>query len=95
MKTLIATTAPRRFSTKCSRILAGFKDRLATELANEFSAVNERLIHQVVNEADALASTTLFPALFLPALAEEKVRQASAWAARQREIHDQSLAFAA
>ncbi len=58
MKNLMTTTAPRRFSAKCSQILADFKDRVAAELANEFNALNERLIHQVVNEADAVAWTT-------------------------------------
>lgn len=98
MTNLTTTAAPRRFSAECSQCLADFKDRVTTELANEFgalSACNDRLIHQVVNEADALASTTLFPAFFLPALAEEKVRLASAWAARQQVIREQTLALAA
>ncbi len=95
MRNLITTTAPWRFSAKCAQKLADFKDRVATQLANEFSVLNKRLIHQVVNEADALAWTTLFPAFFLPALAEEKVRQVSAWAARQQMIRAQTLALAA
>lgn len=98
MTNLTKTRTPQRYSAKCSQKQANIKNRVTTELANEFSglsAFNGRLIHQVVNEADALASTTLFPAFFLPALAEEKVRKASAWAARQQVIHEQTLALAA
>ena len=85
----------RRFSAECSQKLADLRDRVAVQLANEFSSLNSRLINQVVNEADSLAATTPFPALLLPVLAEEKVRNASAWAARQRTIRDETLSLAA
>lgn len=85
----------RRFSQECSEKLASLKERVATDLAKEFASLNSRLIQQVVNEADSFAATTPYPALLLPVLAEEKVRTASAWAARQQTIHDQTLAFAA
>lgn len=89
----------RRFSAECSQKLAELKDRVAEKLAEEFSMLSPRFVRQVVSEADALATTTPFPALVLPALAEERVREASTWAARQRTIFDQTrplvLAFAA
>ena len=85
----------RRFSTECSQKLADLKNRVAADLANQFSTLNARLIYQAVNEADSLAATTPFPALLLPALAEEKVRNASAWVAKQRAIRDETLALAA
>lgn len=85
----------RKFSADCSEKLTELKERVVADLAKEFSALNARLIGQVVNEADSLAATTPFPALLLPVLAEEKVRTASAWAARQQTIRDQTLALAA
>jgi len=79
----------RQFSAECAEKLANLKDRIAAELANEFASVlSPRLVRQVVNEAGSLAATTPFPALLLPALAAEKVRSASAWAARQERIRD-------
>lgn len=86
----------RRFSAECSEKLVKIKEQVAAELASEFARVlSPQLIRLAVNEADSLAATTPFPALLLPALAEEKVRNASAWAARQQKIHDQTLALAA
>jgi hypothetical protein len=85
----------RRFSAECSQKLAALKDRLAADLANQFGTLNVRLVRQVVSEADSLAATTPFPSLFLPVLAEEKVRAASQWAARQQSIHEQTLTLAA
>ena len=85
----------RRFTTACSQKLADLKNRLASDLANQFGTLNARLVRQVVNEADSLAATTPFPALLLPVLAEEKVRNASYWAARQQLIREQTLVLAA
>src|SRR5690349_8226503 len=70
------------------------KEQIAANLASEFAgALNSKLIRQVINEADALAATTPFPALFLPTLAEEKLRNASAWAARQQAIRERSQSW--
>ena len=86
----------RQFSAQCAEKLANLKEGIAAELANEFaSELGPELVRQVVNEADSLATTTPFPALLFPALAEEKVRNASAWAARQETIRDQTLVLAA
>jgi energy-converting hydrogenase Eha subunit E len=72
------------------------KSALVKKLSVEFAEVGPRLVYQAVNEADALASLTFVPLLVLPALAEEKVRQAAAWAAHQRAIlHSDAMAFAA
>ena len=84
-----------RFSIEESQTAFDLKQRLARDLANEFTGVNRQLVYQVVNEADSLAASTPFPALLLPALAEEKVRAASLWAARQQLIREQTLALAA
>ena len=84
-----------RFSTEESQAAFDLKQRLAANLANEFTGLNRQLVYQAVNEADSLAATTPFPALLLPALAEEKVRAASNWATRQRLIREQTLVLAA
>lgn len=85
----------RRFSAECSQKLAALKDRVVSDLTTQFGALNSGLVRQVVNEADSLAATTPFPSLFLPVLAEEKVRAASAWATRQQLIREQTLVLAA
>jgi hypothetical protein len=87
--------AINRFSSECSAKLAKLKSRIASDLAHRFNNLNGQLLWQAVNEADALAATTAFPSLVLPALAEEKVREASLWAARQRLIRERSIALAA
>lgn len=79
-----------------SNKLAALKARLTSELAAEAAGMlSAQAVKFAVNEADSLASTTPFPALFLPALAEEKVQNALAWQARQQAIREHTLAFAA
>lgn len=46
----------------------------------------ERLLHSALNEAEALAWQTPYPHLFFPVLAEEKVRAARRWVARQELV---------
>ncbi len=76
--------------------LEEFKASLAARLAAEFGRVEARLVHQAVNEAYALASTTFTPLLVLPELAEEKVRQLAAWSDRQHAmLAPRTLALAA
>jgi hypothetical protein len=87
--------AINRFSGDCSEKFAKLKGRVASDLAHRFNNLSGQMLWQAVNEADALAATTAFPALVLPALAEEKVRHASLWAARQRLIRDRPLVLAA
>ena len=85
----------RRFSAEPSQRSAMLREHVTAELAKEYGSLSSRLIYQVVNEADSLAATTAYPTLLLPALAEEKVRSASEWAARQQVIRNQTLALAA
>src|SRR5690348_12113681 len=67
----------RRLSDNCARKVRALKDRIVRELGREFAGVlNPETVRHVVNEADSLAALTPFPALFLPVLAEEKVRGA-------------------
>ncbi len=86
----------RRFSAACLQKLHDIKERVASELASEFGRVLGRdAVRQAVAEADSLAALTPFPALFLPTLAEEKVRAASDWHARQSLILERSRILAA
>jgi hypothetical protein len=79
-----------------SEDFAALKERVTASLEEEFAAtIGTRFILQVVNEAAALAATTSFPALLLPALAEEKARKASQWATRQQAIRHQAFTLAA
>jgi len=82
----------KRFSTACRDKFNALKSTITANLADEFAGVLKlETIRQVVNEADALAASTPFPALFLPALAEEKVLIATHWQNQQRRIYDRSL----
>ena len=86
----------RRFSRTCLHKLNQLKEALTQEMAFQFAGtLGPELIRKVVNEADAIAASTPFPALFLPALAEEKVQQAWRWQAKQRLIESRSWMHAA
>jgi hypothetical protein len=85
----------QRFSAACRNKLNALKELVTRQLAAEYSnSVPATLLRQAVQEADALAATTPFPDLFLPVLAEEKVRSASLWSERQKQIHRETMAFA-
>jgi hypothetical protein len=86
----------KRFSTACRAKFNALKSAITANLAEEFAGVLRlETTRQVVNEADALAASTPFPALFLPALAEEKVVFATRWQNKQRRNYDHSLPLAA
>lgn len=88
-------SAIRKFSDACWKKLNELKERVSARLAAEYETrLNDNLLRQAVREADALAATTPFPSLFLPALAEEKVQSAFAWSRRQARIREQTRAFA-
>ena len=81
-----------RFAAECLEKLNDLKEKVVTELSSRFEGMlDEHRLRQVINEADALAATTSFPALLLPTLAEEKVRAAADWQARQQELFERSL----
>ena len=86
------TVVRPRFGVECLKKLHDLKERVVAELSSRFEGMlDEHRLRQVINEADALAATTPFPALLLPTLAEEKVRAAADWQARQRELFERSL----
>jgi hypothetical protein len=55
--------------------------------------IPSRLARHAIAEAEALASSTPFPLLFLPGLMEEKLRNAGDWVSRQREILERQKSF--
>lgn len=76
--------------------LNDLKEKISDQLLAQFGALlSPSLVRQAVGDADSLAATTPFPALFLPSLAEEKVRSAQFWSIRQKAIRERTLAFAA
>ena len=89
--------APRWISAECEAWLAEYREQILASLQSDAVEVTPpALLEQAVNEADALASLTPFPALFLPALLEEKVAQVRAWNKRQRRVlADSEVSFAA
>ena len=54
------------------------------------SPEKERIFKLALNEAEALACQTGVPELVLPTLAEEKVRTAREWFARQQTVRKRS-----
>lgn len=85
-----------RIPTAAVRKLNELKAQLTSQLIAEVGGLlSAHAVKLAVNEADSLAATTQFPALFLPALAEEKVQNALVWQTRQWAIQGQTLAFAA
>lgn len=89
--------APRWLSAECEEWLAEYREQIVAGLLSEaVDLTPPALVEQAVNEADALASLTPFPALFLPALVEEKIAQVRAWNERQRRLLAESeVSFAA
>jgi len=79
-------------STCANNLRHNITSALTTEFTGKLDA---RFVQQVVNEADALASTTPYRGLLFPLLAEEKVRAAAAWASRQQRLLQQSIQFGA
>lgn len=91
-----STSGLNRFSTACLNKWNELKERLSAQLAAEYGgAINQTLLRQAINEADALAATPPFPSLFLPTLAEEKVQLAYAWSSHQRAIREHTMTLAA
>jgi len=64
----------RNFSQPQRSQVEQLKSSLVKQLSAEYSCVAGPAVYQAVNEADALASLTPVPLLFLPTLAEEKVQ---------------------
>jgi uncharacterized Zn finger protein len=82
----------RGWAARCGQLREKLMARLAEEANGQIS---ESLVRQALTEADALASSTQYPLLFLPVLAEEKISNARQWAGRQRAILERQKALGA
>ena len=82
-------------STLCRQKAHDLRDHVKLLLANEFGDVLDVVkIQQLVNEADALATFTPFPSLFLPSLAQEKALAAVTWQGKQNLLRANGIAYA-
>ena len=66
--------------------IAAVRDGLFAEW-RQMLATRERVLQLALNEAEAIAWQTGVPHLVFPALAEEKVRAAVRWGARQQSLN--------
>ena len=74
--------------------LKQLREQLMLRLVEEVQGrVSEALVRKALIEAEALAWSTQFPLLFLPVLAEEKVRTVGQWTGRQHEILERQKAL--
>ena len=74
--------ACRKLAAKLSQMKARFIERLREEMKGH---VPDEQFRRAILEAEALASTTAYPWLFLPVLAEEKVSNARRWT---KQLHN-------
>ena len=84
-----------RYPPHCAEKFRALKDKITSQLQWRFATVAPELLGLAVNEAAALAANTPFPALFLPALAEEKANLLSQWEHKQKVIQERSVLQAA
>jgi len=86
------TTTKQTFSQSClmaaQKLVARIEQARKTILAEfrNLAATNEHMLHQAMNEAEALAWQTAYPHLVFPALAREKAQAVAAWSAHQESI---------
>ncbi len=70
-----------------------FTEKLAIELNGKLPSA---LFDRAMADAWSLAALTPFPRLFLPALADEKIAEATVWFVRQSQLREPSaISFAA
>jgi hypothetical protein len=83
--------APVPFRATLETEVEKLKNRLLQHYLSEFAEPEfNRLLRQAANEAVAVASTSAYPLLLLPALLEEKAREARKVVARQNLIRSRS-----
>ncbi len=86
----------QRVSGTTAASLAAYRTALLEALTEtDAGDLPVHLISQALNEAEALATLTPFPALFLPALADEKINSARRWFERQQRLRNQEFALTA
>jgi len=86
------------FTNRCLAACRKLLDHAKTVIVDEFRDSlrgNEHLLELAINEADALAWQTEFPALFFPTLAMEKVRAVATWQEHQQWLRTRRALTAA
>jgi hypothetical protein len=83
--------SPASFRATLETEVDRLKARLVQSYLSEFAEPEfNRLLRQAANEAVAIAYTSAYPLLLLPALLDEKARQARRQVARQNLIRSRS-----
>lgn len=82
-------------AASCQKILVQIASAKAAIFAESRQALKaqERLLRLALNEADPTAWQTMYPQLFFPALATEKVQAVIAWETRQQSVRRSSPAY--
>lgn len=94
--TTFTDLAPDRWSRRSEALIGAFRQSLLGDLLDAHAGeLPADLLMGALNEAEALASLTPFPELFLPALAEEKILRVRTWLNRQQQIRNQEVSLAA
>jgi hypothetical protein len=77
------------------RVLAQIKGVKTAILTESLAALNghERILKLALNEAEALAWQTVYPHLFFPDLATEKIQKVADWNRHQRLLGRQGRPF--
>lgn len=77
----------------CDKGLQQIRDIKASLLSRYGAALDsqKQILHWALSEAEAVAWQTPYPHLLFPVLAEEKVRAAQRWVARQELVRQAGL----
>ncbi|MBX3733611.1 MAG: hypothetical protein KF791_13575 [Verrucomicrobiae bacterium] len=88
--------ATDRYDQRTDRAIACFRRQWLLEMLDAHgSEIPADLLMAALREAEALASLTPWPDLFLPALADEKVAALRKWWVRQQQMRQQEISFPA
>lgn len=79
----------------CQKVLAQIRGVKTAIFDESLAALNghERMLKLALNEAEALAWQTVYPHLFFPALATEKIQGVADWNLRQRLLGGRTRSF--
>lgn len=89
------TTFKNTCLASCQKILARIASVREAIFNESFEALktHERLLRLALNEAEAAARQTMYPHLFFPTLAMEKVQAVIAWNTRWQSVRQTSVRF--
>ena len=85
---------PGRSDPSLNALLAGLRGQLRAAFLAEYGReLSAPWVNHALREAEALAFLTPFPALVLPALAQEKISEILQWLHRQRLVRERNVIF--